>query len=202
MHVVEGELLDVLLHGGGEQEGVPLLGHRLEYVLDVLDESHVEHPVGLVEDHHGHLGEVQDLPVDHVPDASGGAGNDVASLLELLDLALDAGPSVDGEADVAGVLGELPEFAGDLVGQLPGGHEDDRGGNLPPGLDRSEYDGPVGAGLAGSSLGLAEHVDALDAQRDGVDLDGGGLGPAHVVHGSGDVLGDADVCEFGDHLNH
>ena len=175
---------------------MPLLGHGLEDVLDVLDETHVQHPVGLVEDHGGDLGEVQDASVDHVPDASGGSGDDVAALLQLLDLALDARPAVDGKADVAGVLRELRELPRHLVGQLPGGDEDDRGGDLPARLDRAEDDGSVRASLAGTGLCLAEHVDALESEWDRVDLNRGGLLPSHIVHGFGDIFGDAYVCEF------
>ena len=196
VHVVERELLHVLLHGRGEQHRVPLLGHGLEDVLDVLDESHVQHPVGLVEDHGGDLCEVEDSPVDHVPDAPWGSCDYVAALLQLLDLSLDAGAAVDGQAHVSGVLRELGELPGDLVGQLPGGDEDDCGRDLPPGLDGPEDDGSVRAGLPGTGLGLAEHVDALESERDGVDLNRGGLLPSHVIHGLCDILRDADVCEF------
>ncbi len=49
-HVPAGEVHDPRRHGGGEEGGLALLGHLLEDPLDVLDEAHVQHFVGFVED--------------------------------------------------------------------------------------------------------------------------------------------------------
>jgi len=47
---VVGELLDFVGERRGEQQVLPLPRQQREDPLDVADEPHVEHPVGLVED--------------------------------------------------------------------------------------------------------------------------------------------------------
>src|SRR3546814_5737392 len=41
---------DVLRHGGREQESLALPGKDAQHALNVIDEAHVEHAVGLVQD--------------------------------------------------------------------------------------------------------------------------------------------------------
>ena len=167
---------------------MPLCGHGLEDRLDIVDESHVEHPVRFVEDHHLDLGEVEDT--------TGGSGDDVAPLLELLDLALDAGSAVYGQADMSGVFGELLELIRDLVGQFPGGDQDDRCGYFLFGRYPSENDGTVCTCLSRTGLCLGEHVDSLEAEWDRLNLDRGGLLPSHIIHSLCNIIGDADIREF------
>ena len=57
-----GQLENRVGHGGGEQHGLPLLGHVLQNGLDVFTEAHAEHFVGLVQHDHLHIG-----PADSVP---------------------------------------------------------------------------------------------------------------------------------------
>ena len=45
-----GELGDVARHGGREQQRLALLGDQLRDAAHVLDEAHVEHAIGFVED--------------------------------------------------------------------------------------------------------------------------------------------------------
>ena len=50
-HVVPGQMSDALAQGGGEQVGLPLFrrGKVAEQALQIVDEAHVEHAVGLVD---------------------------------------------------------------------------------------------------------------------------------------------------------
>ena len=45
-----GELRDFGRHGGGEQQRLPLVGQHRHDLAHVVDEAHVEHAVGFVED--------------------------------------------------------------------------------------------------------------------------------------------------------
>ena len=44
-----GELRDLLGHGGGEQQGLPLLRQAGDHPAHIVDESHIQHPVRLVQ---------------------------------------------------------------------------------------------------------------------------------------------------------
>jgi hypothetical protein len=44
-----GEALDLVAEGGAEQQALLVLRHDGQHLLDVVDEAHVEHAVGLVE---------------------------------------------------------------------------------------------------------------------------------------------------------
>ena len=58
----------------------------------------------------------------------------------LLDVRLAALSAVDGDADVAGVLGQLRHLPVGLQRQLPGGQQDDGAGQVLPGLYPPQYD--------------------------------------------------------------
>src|SRR5207302_584598 len=48
------QALDLQRHGGGEEQRLPAQGEQLADALDVGDEAHVEHAVGLVDDEDFH----------------------------------------------------------------------------------------------------------------------------------------------------
>ena len=59
-----GEPADIVGEGRGEQQVLPgtVLGQKGKYLADVVDEAHVEHPVGLVEN--------EDLDVPEIDEAA------------------------------------------------------------------------------------------------------------------------------------
>jgi hypothetical protein len=54
-----GQLLDLVREGGREEQGLLLGGQQREDLLDVADEAHVEHAVGLVQHQDLELAEVE-----------------------------------------------------------------------------------------------------------------------------------------------
>ena len=93
-----------------------------ENLVDVVEKSHVEHLVGLVENHGVDVAERHDASFYQVDEASRGGDDHLHALAERADLALDARAAVDGEhAEVVDISGEVGEVAGDLEAELAGG---------------------------------------------------------------------------------
>ncbi|ETJ42840.1 hypothetical protein Q604_UNBC03179G0001, partial [human gut metagenome] len=64
-------------------------------LLHVRQEAEVEHLVGLVQHHRGHVVQGQDAPLHEVDEASGRADHDLRAFLQRLDLGLVGAAAVD-----------------------------------------------------------------------------------------------------------
>ena len=119
-------------HGGGEEQGLLLLGQPLENFPHVVDKAHVQHPVGLVQ--HENLQGIQGdkALVVEVHQAAGGGHQNVYPLFQGLHLGVLAYAAEDDGVAQLQVFAIGVEALADLDGQLPGGGED-KGPNGPPG---------------------------------------------------------------------
>ena len=168
MHVGAGNLLDFARHGGREEQHLALLGHLGEDGVDTVEESHVEHLVGLVHDDGRNVVEPHGFPLEQVEQAARRGHDDVYPLLQGAYLALDARAAVNGQdgesVDVLRVVGEV---AGNLQAEFAGGREN-------------------------QCLRLAQRaVDALyHGQAEGSRLTRTGLGQSHQVGLSVQEVGD------------
>src|SRR5690606_19195792 len=114
------KLSNLRRHGGGEEQRLPREGDELADALDVRDEAHVEHPVGLVDDQNLDAGEKQLAPLEMVEQAAGRRDQHVGPPLELALLILE-GHAADEERDVeAVILAVAREIFLHLRGKLPG----------------------------------------------------------------------------------
>ena len=175
-HVFPGEVLDPEAEGGGEEEGLAVLGlgQVAEELPDVVDEAHVEHAVGLVDDEEAHVAEEHLALGDEVLDAARGADDDLDVVAEHVDLGAVAHAAVEGAALYVEVLAELLGFALDLGGELAGGREDEdlAAVLLVDGHDALEDRDEEGGGLAGAGLGLGVDVLAREGVGEDLFLDG------------------------------
>lgn len=90
VHVFCRNLGNLLWHSRREEEHLAIFRHMAQYIVDVVDKTHVEHFVSLVENHGVYVAEFYDTPVDEVDEASRCGNNDLHSLAERTNLALDA----------------------------------------------------------------------------------------------------------------
>ena len=195
-----GDPGDLGRHGGGEEERLAGEGDELEDALDVGDEAHVEHAVGLVDDHDLHAGEHELAALEVVEEAAGGGDQDVDAAVDELVLVLEADAADEerhGELDVRGVFLELlGHLGGELAGR--GEHEAARHAGAGAALGEvGDHRQHEGAGLAGAGLGDAEDVAAFERVRDGLDLDRGGGDVAGVGHGLKDPRVQREIGKSG-----
>ena len=97
----------------------------------VVDEAHVEHPVGLVEHEDFDAGEVERAAPDVVEQAARRGDDDVDAALERLELRPHPDAAEDGDAAEAGVLAVRADGRFDLDRELPR-RGDDEGADGPP----------------------------------------------------------------------
>ncbi len=172
VEIVLADLADRAGHGRREQRDLSTGRHGLQDLLDVLDEAHPQHLVGLVEHQVLEPGQVERALLQVVDQPAGGADDDVRAATQAAELRAVAGAAVDGQHVEAGNMrGVTLEGLGNLDGQLAGGreHQGLRAGGVQveAGQDGQRERG----GLSGAGLGQAQHVAALQQQRDGLFLD-------------------------------
>ncbi len=200
VHVGPHHMVDVAVEGGREQHGLMRRPDMAQHPLDLGQEPHVGHPVGLVEHDHGDVGQRDGAAVDEVDEAPGGGDDDVDAPGQSGGLAVQVGAAVDGLDRTAAGLGQRAELVGNLGGQFAGGHENEGVGmarlrRLHP-LDQGET---KSEGLARSGLGLAADVASGQGIGDGQGLDRERLGDPPLPQGGHEIVGDAERVESGGH---
>ena len=164
------DLFDVRRKGCREKESVARLGHPGHDESHVVDESHVEHAVRLVEDDGLEFGEDDELARDQILDPAGRADDEIVFVFQVAYLFLyrNAADATDGE--YAHAFGEGSELGVDLDGQLAGrSHDEDL--LLRIRADFVDERDEKSRRLAGAGVGDADDVGALEDVRDGAVLD-------------------------------
>ena len=125
--VALGDALNLPAHGGGEEQGVALLGQMFEDGIDAVGKAHVEHFVGLVEDHVFHVVEFGYTALNEVDEASRCGDNDLYAMAQGVDLCHDGCTAINGyDAHIVEILGKVVEVVGNLQTEFTGGREDQR----------------------------------------------------------------------------
>ena len=111
---------------GREEQCLALGGQRVEYPMDIGRESHVEHPVCLVQDQHLELGAVHVSATHMVEQASGRGDHDIDAIPERACLRLHADATIHGDGLQSGVAAVGPRTVPHLLGELAGRHQNKR----------------------------------------------------------------------------
>jgi hypothetical protein len=172
-----------------EEEALPLAGEPAEDALDVGQEAHIEHAVGLVEDEDLHRREARVGVVQVVEEAAGGGDEDLDRGAEGPLLRRHADAAEDRRALEPGVARQVVELRRGLRRELAGGREHQharpgRGPLRPAGAEAGEGRQEEGRGLAAAGHGAGHEVAAGERRRDGLALDGGGRREAQVGDGA------------------
>ena len=204
VHVLVGELEHAVRQRRREQHVEAVLGRGQppQQEADVLDEAEVEHAVGLVEHHHLHVAQVEDVLAEEVDDAARRADQDVDARRERAAL-LVVVHAAEGEAErEAGVLHEDLGVAMDLDRELARRREHQRArrGRWPVGRGRvaqqvREERDQERRGLAGAGLRLPRDVEARERARQGLGLDRRAAFEARVGDAAGDGFGQVQSGE-------
>ena len=168
-------------------------------LFDILDETHVEHFVRLVEHQVGDRREVERAPADVVEDAARRADDDVDAFGKAPQLFAHRRTAVDGRdrEPFFAVVGE--QFFGRLECEFACRYEDDGLYRPAGGFEGLEYRQSVGRGFARAGLRLRDDVVGFCEQvGDGELLDCGGrlesLGADCGEHLLGKPQGAEIVC--------
>ena len=174
-------------------------GSACDHPAHVVDEAHVEHPVGLVEDEHLEPLEADVALAHQVEQPAGRGDEDVDAARHRLDLRVLADAAEDHRAPERQVAAIGREARRDLRGELAGRgqHQDPAGlGPRPARIARQTLQDRQRErrGLAGAGLGTAQQIAAREQVRNRLQLDRGRGGVVLGAHGALDRL---DQTELG-----
>ena len=175
---------DLAADGGGEH-GQAFAGlHQLNDMPHILIKAHVQHLIGLVQHHLGHMGQIDAVVLIVVHQAARGGHHDLAALGQTPGLLFHVGTAVHaGHLHLRHKVGQLGQLLGDLLGKLPGGGHDHSLRVLLFRVDMLRHRDTEGTGLAGAGGGLGDHIPACQHHGDGLFLNFRHLRKAHPLHG-------------------
>ena len=172
-HVAGQQRVDLGRNRRREDERLPLRWRAVEDGADVLDETHVQHAVRLVEDHRVTPGEGEDAVPEELEHPAGRPDDHLSATAQLLDLLARVHAADDQRDTHASLPAQFLEYARDLQREFPGRREHERLHRHPLRIDPADDGSTEADGLAGSRLGLTHDVDALENRLDHVLLDRG-----------------------------
>ena len=173
--VALGDAADGIGHGGGKQRYLALGGGLLQDPLDIVDEAHAQHFIGLVQNQGLQLAQLERAPphVIHYPARC--THHHVHTPFQLAQLAAHIGAAIDGQhMETRQVTGILLEGLRHLYRQLPGGRQHQHLGLLLLEVQARQDRQRESGGFAGAGLRLAKHVGARQHMGNDSALDGRG----------------------------
>ncbi|CAH0314452.1 hypothetical protein ROS9278_05077 [Roseomonas sp. CECT 9278] len=195
-----GQAADLGRHGGAEEQRLADFRQHAHDALDIGDEPHVQHAVGLV-DHQQLAVRHQDAAaVEQVEQPARRGDQHVDALFEHVALVVHALPADQQGVVELEVLAVFLEVLGDLERQFARRLQDQAARHARlgarPGQD-VQHRQHEGCGLAGAGLRAAQHVPVHQDIRDGLFLDGRGVDVAGFRDGAQEFVGQAKVGEGG-----
>ena len=200
-----GELLDLVRESRRKEQVLALGrgGKQCHDPLDVRNETHVQHAIGLVENEDLDLAQVHGFLLDVVQKTSWRGHQYLDACAHDRQLLPDVDPAIDDRGANPGVFAVgLHRFL-DLDGQLARGCQDQGTDRMASGRwarvgKRQELlqnrEGKSG-GLAGAGLGAAHDIEALQYGRDRLRLNRRGCGVASFGDGAEQLRPQAEFVE-------
>src|SRR5207247_9353231 len=141
--------------------GLALRGTPTRRAAHLRREAHVEQPVGLVKDHHGHASEVERATLDVSEQSPGRPHDDRRPPRKGALLRAVWHTAVDRDLVRMPVLADRPELARHLERELPCGHDDQRLRTFQRRIDPLQDRNRERGRLSGPRLRLCEEVTAV-----------------------------------------
>ena len=181
-----------------------MLRHQGQHFLDVVNEAHVQHAVGFVQDQDLHLRQVQRALLRVVQQAAGGGHQNVHAAAQLVNLRAHADAAKHhhrGEVQVLAVkayafLNLRCEFTRWRHDQSAHGVDATAVGQTRLGRQALQQGQRESRRLAGAGLGAAQQVTAGQHGRNGLHLNRRGGVVALLKHGLQDGRGQVQFFEF------
>ena len=167
---------DLRRHRRREEQGLAPRRQQLADLLDVRDEAHVEHAVGLVDDEDLHAHQHDAPALEMIEQAPGRGDQDVDAAVELLDLVVHR-HAADEQREVELVIDAVfLEALRHLGGKFARRRQDEgarHAGSSASRLQPAYHRQHEGSGFTGSRLRDAEHIAARHGDGNGGGLDWG-----------------------------
>ena len=185
------QVANLVTEGGRKQQALLVLGNHGKDLLDVVDEAHVQHAVGLVKHQHLHLSQIEHALLHEVEQTSRCCHQNVHALLDPADLRVHADAAKNDRGGELQVLAIVLHGFFDLCRQFAGGCQH-QGTNADAakavacrfrGCQLVQHGQYKGSGLAGARLCAAQQVVAGEYGGNGLRLNGCRRFIALLAHG-------------------
>ena len=193
-----GQAADLGRHGGREEQRLPVAREQADDALDVGDEAHVEHAVGLVDDEHLDVGQQQAAALEQVDQPARRGDQHVDAAHQRVLLVAQALAADEQRVVELQVFAVLDEVLGHLQRELARGLEDQAARHAGAGAGAGEdvdHRQREARRLAGAGLRAAQHVAAHQHDGDRLRLDRRGMAVAHLVDGAHELVGKPELGE-------
>src|SRR3984893_1285621 len=193
-----GEPCDLRRHGRRKEQSLAGEWHQLADTLDVRDETHVEHPVGFVDDENFDSRQKQLAALGEIQQPSGSRDQNVGAPHDLGFLIAE-GNAANQKRDIELMVDAVTdETFLDLRGEFAGRFEDQRAWHSGPGaafFQPRQHRNGKGCGLAGACLGNAEHVASSEHMRNRFRLNGSRYEVPRGLDGLENLLAETEFAE-------
>ena len=164
--------------------------------VDVVDEAHVEHPIGFIEHEEAHLPQGQPGRVDEVEDAARCSDDEITAFAQRRFLSGARGSAIRQHGAQPEVLSKALRLTGDLDRQLTR-RADHQSLRIRPALAKLlEHRQQERERLAGPGRGDPDQIGAGAEHRKGFFLDRGGGVVAGFVERALHLVAEVEVLEF------
>ena len=166
------QLADLGREGGGEEQILTLPGQQGEDLFNVVDETHIEHAIRLVQHQHLQLVETHGVLTIEVEQAARCRHQHIDPLAQAHHLRIDLDPAEDhrgAELEVTPISGHAIAHLG---GQFAGGGQHQGAGLVGfyprTGIEALQQRQGKTGGLAGAGLGRGHHIVTGQHHRNGL----------------------------------
>ena len=198
MQELLGDAPDFRRHGGGEKQRLAGERNQLADALDVGDEAHVEHAVGLVDDQKLDAGEQQPAALVMIEQPARRRDQHIDAAPELGILIVER-DTADDQRDVELVIDAVSDEALFHLGrEFAGRFENERARHAGAGaafFQHGQHRQHESRRLAGAGLRDAEHVAPGKHVGNGLILDGGGSFVTGCRDGGENLFGQAEMSK-------
>ncbi len=171
MHNALSELPDVIWHGGGKKKRLTLLRQSLQNLLDILQKTHIEHPVHFIDDEYFNTGHIDLALIHEVEQASRTRDNDFRTIVESAYLGILVDTPVNCDALQFCMSPQLKTGLMRLFRQLSGRRQN-QGSNMRPRLVHEALKDwkDKGCSFTCSGLSLPDNIPVLNDRGDSSSL--------------------------------
>ena len=194
-----GDALDLGRHGGREEQRLPGERRQLKNALDIGDEPHVQHPVGLIDDHDLDACQQQLAALEMIQQAARRGNQHIDAPVDQLVLLTKADTANQQRLGQLGVFGIGVEILGHLRRQFARRRQDQAARHPSAGpapRQAGDQRQREGGRLAGPGLGNAQHIAARQGLWDGLRLNRGGRFIAGFRNGLEDLRVQGKIRKF------
>ena len=181
-------------HGSREQDSLMTTGDCRSDFLNVTDEAHVEHAVGFIKDENFNAAETNMALTDQIHQTTRRSDQNMDALCQCLDLRANGNTAEYNGRTQAKMTAVRADAVANLAGQLAGWCKNDClrlitvGALVEVGQAVQQGQGE-GRCLAGTGLGNAQQVTAIEQAGNGFRLNGGRVGVAFSIEGTENGFG-------------